>query len=135
MLGQAVLNLAVSLAATWQLGLLGPLIGTAFVNVAFNPLILLLLKRDYGLSPRELVGAVVAPLLLAGVVLAGVFALRAAWPDYSWWRLAGEFVSAAAVYLLVAWFAVLSPAEKDHFRRLARRRSADGAETSFPTPA
>jgi O-antigen/teichoic acid export membrane protein len=128
MIGQGVLNLGISLLATWLVGLPGPLIGTAFVNLLYNPLMLTrYLRAEFGVRPRGVLLAAVAPLVPAAVVLAALFAAHSAWPGESWARLACEFAAAAGAYLLLAWRLVLGESERETLRRLARRVVWGGA--------
>ena len=86
---QATLNLTLSLFAAWQIGLFGPLLGTAIVNLGYNAWKMpRLLQAEFGISPHALLSAVVVPLIPAVAVLIGLFAVRESWPSYSWARLA-----------------------------------------------
>ena len=125
MIGQGVLNLGLSLLATWLVGLPGPLIGTALVNLLYNPVMLgRLLRAEFGVRLREVFTAAVLPLLPAAIVLAALFATRSAWPGESWVRLAVEFAAAAGVSLLVAWRLVLGESERTLLRSVLRRRQS-----------
>jgi O-antigen/teichoic acid export membrane protein len=131
MIGQGVLNLAVSLVATWLVGLPGPLIGTAFVNLLYNPVMLgRLLRAEFGVRPREVVLAALLPLVPAAMILGVLVVEHAAWPGESWGRLAGEFIAAAGLYLVVAWRLVLGDSERATLGGLVRR--ALGRSSSTP---
>jgi hypothetical protein len=125
MVGQGVLNLGASLVATWLFGVPGPLIGTALVNLVYNPWLLgRLLHGEFGVSPRAVISATLLPLVPAALILGGLAAVRVTWPgEYSWWRLAAEFAACAALYLIVAWRLVLGDGERRAIRGLAGRKS------------
>lgn len=119
---QAILNVSISLWATSQFGLAGPLIGTAAVNLTWNIWWMPRLMRvDFGTSRRRLFFAVVVPLVPAAIILAGLVGLRFQWPNYSWLRLALEFMAASGLYLLIAWRWVLAEEEREVYRRLVSR--------------
>ncbi len=107
MIGQGVLNLGVSLLATWLVGVPAHRDGVREPPL-YNPWLLgRLLWDEFGVSPRAVFAAAVGPLVPAAAVLAGLFAERAVWSGDSWWRLAAELAGAAGVYLALAWRLVL----------------------------
>jgi O-antigen/teichoic acid export membrane protein len=135
MIGQGVLNLSASLLATWLVGLPGPLIGTAFVNLAYSPWRLgRLMWNVFGMSPWSMFGAVVVPLLPAVVVVGGLFAAREFWPAPSWWQLAFALGLSSGVCLLLAWQLVLGNAERATLRNLIRRRRSGESRPDDAAP-
>jgi O-antigen/teichoic acid export membrane protein len=128
MIGQGVLALSVSLAATALFGVAGPPMGMAVVNLVYNPWVLSrYLRSDFGLRQGDLFAAVLAPFALSGIVLGLLFAVRHAWPEYSWARLGGEFAAAAILYLAAAWRFVLAEPERVLFRELIARLRQRGS--------
>lgn len=118
----ALLNLGFSCLFTWQFGLPGPLLGTGVVYLGYTSWKLpLLLHEVFGISPRELLLSAIGPLVPAAVVLAGLYCIRAMWPQYTWGRLAFEFFAAAFVYLAIIWRLVLANHERAMFRRILNR--------------
>jgi O-antigen/teichoic acid export membrane protein len=119
MIVQGGLSLSVSLLATWLVGISGPLIGAALVNLAYNPFWLgRLLRVELAVSGRELLTATALPFVPAAMILGGLFLGYGIWPGASWIRLASELCAAAGLYFLIAWRAVLGESERTTLRRL-----------------
>jgi O-antigen/teichoic acid export membrane protein len=123
LVGQAAINFGVSLLATWWFGLPGPLIGTAVVNIVYNPRIAGILRSEFGGSVRLLFSAVFTAMVPALVLLVVLFAVRQCWPVYTWWRFFGELGAAACLYLALAWCVILRGEERELFLRLVRRKA------------
>jgi O-antigen/teichoic acid export membrane protein len=115
---QGMLNLTLSIIATWLVGITGPLIGPAVLNLVFIPWYFShLLRREFAISRRELFSATLLPLIPATIILGALIAGYAVWPGISWVRLGFEFCAAAAVYLLIAWRWVLGESERRMLQR------------------
>ncbi|MFH5805800.1 polysaccharide biosynthesis C-terminal domain-containing protein [Alienimonas sp. DA493] len=122
-LAAAALNIAFSFGLTPHLGVAGPLLGTAISYAAtaawYEPL---LMRRKLGFRARDLYAAALRPL--APAVAAGLIAWPAlpaggasTWPEL--------FVYAGAIggsYVVLAWFAALTAAERRRWGRLLSRR-------------
>lgn len=116
-------NFTVSLLATWQFGLAGPLLGSvcglAGVSLWWLPL---LLRLHFGVPLRLLFLAILGPILLAIPFGLGLQSLVHYWPPTSWLSLAILFPSSVLIYLLLAWLFVFDKAERaawlNHLRQI-----------------
>ncbi|MDW8244520.1 MAG: lipopolysaccharide biosynthesis protein [Thermogemmata sp.] len=122
MVGQGILNAAGSIAATWAFGIAGPLIGTALVNLLYNPWLLVrYLRADFDLTPAALLSAVIVPLLPALVLATGLFVTREILLFQSWWLLVVVFGTFVVVYLCMTWWFILGDGERAWIRHMTRR--------------
>lgn len=118
-IAEGILSIGASLTATWWVGISGPLIGAALINLFYRPWwITRLLRREFAVSTRDLLLAATLPILPALLIVAGLDAGYAIAPAVSWTRLICEFGGSAALYFVVAWHAVLGDDERATFRRL-----------------
>jgi O-antigen/teichoic acid export membrane protein len=117
----SALNIGVSLAATADVGLPGPLLGTTVALVLVSSWwTLSLLCRHFGVSARTLLEAALRPLVAALPYGAGLVFLARAVPAYDpswprwvcWFSLAGWLVVGAVGYLVLAWFLVVPTADR-----------------------
>ncbi|MEN1680511.1 MAG: hypothetical protein AAGJ46_13035 [Planctomycetota bacterium] len=119
----AAVNLVVSVAATFGLGAIGPLVGS-FAGM-FGVYLLCtprLMRREFGLPVRSVVMSVVAPLVMASPpILAAAFSLRHFPGGDGWLRLAFEFVVVASASMVWNWFFVLSGDERHRWKSRLRR--------------
>jgi O-antigen/teichoic acid export membrane protein len=122
---QGVLNLTISLMATWLVGISGPLIGTAVVNLVFKPWYFSrLLRMEFAVSSRELFTATLLPFIPAAMILGGLIAGYTMWPGASWVRLACAFGAAAGLYFVIAWQLFVRESERRAVWRVTTELSA-----------
>lgn len=118
---ETVINVVVSVALTHRLGLLGPLLGTLIgllgVSVWYLPR---LLHKVFGTRTRELVKAVVTPVLLGMPYAAGLLWITGAYPPRGWFSLIAHMGVAVLVYL-GGWWALMLDSES---RRRVTQRAA-----------
>jgi O-antigen/teichoic acid export membrane protein len=120
---QGALNLIFSVMATWLLGISGPLIGTAVVNLIFVPWCFSrLLREEFAVSSRELFTATLLPFIPATMILGGLIAGYTVWPGASWVRLACGLGVAAGLYFVIAWQLFVGASERQALCRLISRR-------------
>ena len=115
----AVINLTASVIFTYNLGVVGPLLGTttAFmsVNIWYIPI---LLREYFGTSLRKLIWAALSPVVLgAPTTLALWYAVRWLTPRPGWIMLAMEMGVSAVFYLIIATGFLLGPADRALWRR------------------
>lgn len=106
-------NLVVSLVSTHIFGMIGPLLGTsvAFVTVSLWWLPLLL-RQEFGTSLRQLFLAVAKPLGVGIPYAVVVWLFARSHTPWGWFGLASEMGLTTLLYLILAWFFVLSAAER-----------------------
>lgn len=108
-----VVNLGVSVAATFKFGLAGPLLGTLSgflaVTVWAMPRVL---KQEFGIRPWHLYAAAARPLLLGAPysVLLGLLARNHTAPG--WFGLCAEIAAAALGGVAIWWFTGISGKER-----------------------
>ena len=111
-----VVNLAVSLTGTAMLGMPGPLLGTAVTLTGVHWWwLMLLLRREFGVSGRRLFWAAVQPGLVAvafGVMLSALAGISPSsppdWPRWARWAsLMGRMGGSSIVYLGLSWLLVV----------------------------
>ena len=111
-------NLAISLATTGPLGPIGPLLGTLISSLGvalwWEPL---LLRRCFGTSPSALFVAVARPMAWGLPFAAGTWWFARGHRPWGWVGLAFEMGAAAAGFLALSYFAILSPTDRDLWRR------------------
>jgi O-antigen/teichoic acid export membrane protein len=110
---QSVLNVGVSVLATWYAGLPGPLIGTF---VAMSGVYLwwwpVLLRECFGTPLRPLAGAVLRPLCVAAPYAVALQLVAAASPPAGWLAVAAALGGSALAYMGLAWLLVLDPQQR-----------------------
>lgn len=114
----AAVNLMASVALTRRFGLVGPLLGTTTAYLAVNCWCFpLLMRRVFGLSPRALARAVAVPAAWGVPYVAGLWALTRVHRPRGWAGLAAEMSAAALGFLALGAVAILSPTDRDLWRR------------------
>jgi O-antigen/teichoic acid export membrane protein len=114
-------NLPVSLAATWLIGLPGPAIGTCVAFVGINLICFpLLLYHVYGIAPAALLKAAGFPLLLGAPFGVGVWLAARSHDPWGWVGLGAEMALAAGVYVLGAWLILFTRQERADWRQRIR---------------
>ena len=128
MLVGAALNIAISIAATFAIGVAGPLLGTTIGVTATTLWYLpLQLQRRFGTPAGSLARAVLAPSAWAVLPAALVVWLSRTHPPEGWPALAGHMAGAGALMLCVWWYFELKAVERAHYTerlRMAFRRGA-----------
>ena len=120
-LTSALLNIAVSIGATWRFGLIGPLIGTLAAAVLVNIwAIPLLLHRHFGTSIPKLLGSALLPVLWGAPLGAITLWLSRRYPPSTLVPLLSEMAAAGLVLLICWWFLALRSAEREAFRERVR---------------
>jgi O-antigen/teichoic acid export membrane protein len=126
---QTALNLALSIAFTFAFGLAGPLLGTtaAFlaVSVWYMPM---LMSEMFEVPASSLIYSVGAPLALALPYAAAIEWLVRSYGATGWLGVAYQMLTAAAVYLLLAWLIVVPP--EDRASLISRVRLVVNAATA-----
>ncbi len=126
----AVLNLGVGIWATYQVGPLGPPIGTAFATVAVNLwAVPLLLRRHFGVPFFRLAWAAAVPLLWGAPAAWGLWTWVQADPPTALLPLLAWMVVTGLVLLVFWWFLALNAAGRAELRLMmtARRRRRSAA--------
>src|SRR5262249_30472122 len=122
-------NLVVSLAATWLVGLPGPLVGTLAgvlgVSIWRLPL---LLGKHFGTRPGPLLPAAGRPLLLAAPPALGLYVFDLQRPPSNWVELVAAMALTSLLYLAASWVFLFSrrrrKAWQERVRGLLGRRAA-----------
>jgi O-antigen/teichoic acid export membrane protein len=101
---ETLINVTLSVALTWKLGLIGPLIGTLVGLVSVSLWYLpRLLRREFGTPLDQLTKSVVSPLVL-GVPYAWVlWWVATTYEPVGWITLSVHMGTAALVYLVLWW--------------------------------
>ncbi len=108
-----LVNGGISLVATHQLGMIGPLLGTFISAIALYAWLLpRLLHSVFGTSPRQLFWAIAQPLKVGIPYAVVVIGVAASHTPYGWLGLAGEMGCVALLYLVLVWHLVLNPQER-----------------------
>jgi O-antigen/teichoic acid export membrane protein len=114
----AAINLAASVALTRRLGLVGPILGTTTAYLLVNGWCFpLLLRRVFGVAPGALARALAVPAAWGVPYVAGLWALTRAHRPWGWAGLAAEMSAAALGFLALGAVAILSPTDRDLWRR------------------
>jgi O-antigen/teichoic acid export membrane protein len=112
-----VVNLGVSLAATFKVGMTGPLLGTLtgflFVTSWAMPRVL---HQEFGIRPRHLFAAAARPLLLGAPYAVLVGMVARSHTARGWIGLAAEMAGAALGGVAVWWFTGLSRSARNLWR-------------------
>jgi len=115
----AVINLGASVFFTYNLGVVGPLLGTTTAFVCVNTWYLPKLLREYfGTSLRELTLAAITPVALgAPMTLMLWYVAESLLPQPGWIALIFEMGVSAVVFLVIATRFLLRPADRALWRR------------------
>jgi O-antigen/teichoic acid export membrane protein len=109
----AAVNLCASIALTWYLGAIGPLLGTLVAHLTVSLWALpALLRKLFGVEPLALLIAAGRPLAWGVPYAAGLWWLAHAHTPAGWPGLIAEMGVAALGFLGLAWLVVLSPEER-----------------------
>jgi O-antigen/teichoic acid export membrane protein len=113
------LNLVASVGLTWWLrDPIGPLLGTMLGSMTVNVWVVpVLLRRSFGVSVRELTRAVGGPLAWGVPYGSALWWLASAHRPWGWLGLAAETGLSALGFLVLAWFVLLNPTDRDLWRR------------------
>ncbi len=108
-----VLNVGISVAATRQLGMVGPLLGTLLSLVLYQLwMIPRLLWEEFRISPRRLTLAIVPSMVLGVPIGLVIWWFSRRWPASDWFGLILRMGMASLVYPILAWFLVLDREER-----------------------
>ncbi|HUK35335.1 MAG TPA: polysaccharide biosynthesis C-terminal domain-containing protein [Vicinamibacterales bacterium] len=129
-LGEAIVNLALSVILVRRFGLLGVAIGTAIPVFVANLFVLVpVVCRELDVRITSFVHAVtIAPLIGSSVCACAVWALRAMWPPHSLVAILVEGAIAGLIYLAALWTLGLDAALRERYSTLARRLLAWAAD-------
>ena len=121
MLIGSALNVALSVAGAYAIGIAGPLLGTG-IAIAATTLWYLpaQLHRRFGTPLGGLARAVLAPIAWATLPAAAIWWLSRTAPPASWPALAAEAAAAAVLMIGVWWFGELKSAERAHYLERVR---------------
>lgn len=129
-----VLNLVVSVAATFAIGVAGPLFGTAVGFVCVSAWALPhVLRKSFGVAPGALLRRAGAPLVWAVPYGALLWLIASRHTPAGWLGLLGELAAAGAVSLLLWWRLTLDDAQRRLWTErvmgvIGRRASAAAGE-------
>jgi len=113
----AALNLGISIWATLEFGLLGPLIGTLAATVLVTiPALPILLARHLSVPFFRLALAGTLPLLWGIPAAWGLWTWVQLNPPEGWEALFSQMAASAAALLVLWWVLALSGAQRDAFR-------------------
>lgn len=117
-----VLNLCVSLVATYFWGLTGPLVGTLAAYLLVTAWALpMVLKRTFSWSPRALWARAAGPFWWAVPYGAMLYLVTRQRPPQNWFPLFAEAGLALFTSLALWWFAGLRTAERDALKARLRK--------------
>ncbi|HEY2804718.1 MAG TPA: hypothetical protein VGI92_02560 [Gemmatimonadales bacterium] len=115
-LAGATLNLGLSVAGAFAIGLPGPLLGTAIATLSttfwYMPY---QMEKRFGASAARLFRATLAPLAWAAIPGAGIVWLALNHPPRSWPMLAVDLAVSGTTLLLVWWIFELRVEERAHY--------------------
>jgi O-antigen/teichoic acid export membrane protein len=118
---QTAINVGLSLVLTWQVGLIGPLLGTlagfTTVSLWYLPH---KLHQVFGTSLRQLIPAVLIPIVLGLPYAGSLWFVAETNVPAGWVELGAHMGAASLVYLGAAWVFVLNRAQRTQLtQRLA----------------
>jgi O-antigen/teichoic acid export membrane protein len=114
----AVVNLSASVALTHKVGLVGPLLGTTIAMSTMGLTVLpALLRRVFGTPLGALAGAVGGPFLWGVVSTSGLYWLTRHHEPSGWFALGAEMSVAALASLAFSVAVLLTPEDRDLWRR------------------
>lgn len=138
----AGINLIVSVALTKQYGLIGPLLGTTIAFLSVNAWFLpLLLHRDFGISPRDLMVKAVGGPLVLGIPFIGIlWTVAHVQRPLGWVGLGAQMGVAAVLFLVLGGRLLLTPNQREAWKSRLRsafrlRRAEKGAQAVPPPPS
>ena len=101
----SVVNVALSVALTPRLGIVGPLLGTLIaVSTTSFWYLPVLLQREFGIRTTHLLGAALTPIASGALFGAGLVWISTNFPPTGWVTLGAEMSSAALAFLALWWF-------------------------------
>jgi O-antigen/teichoic acid export membrane protein len=101
----SVVNVALSVALTPRLGIVGPLLGTLIaVSTTSFWYLPVLLQREFGIRTTHLLGAALTPIASGALFGAGLVWISTNFPPTGWVALGAEMSSAALAFLALWWF-------------------------------
>jgi O-antigen/teichoic acid export membrane protein len=116
---EGLINITASVLLTWQLGIIGPLLGTsigfAAVSLWYLPK---LLKEVFGTPPDQLFKAITYPLLLGVPYTLGVWWVASTFEPVGWIQLGVQIAASPFGYLALWWLLML---DRDQRARVAER--------------
>jgi O-antigen/teichoic acid export membrane protein len=109
----AVVNIVVSIVATIFLGPPGPLLGTLTALVTVNSWFFpMLLKRLFRIALWPLFRAIASPVMIGVPYALGIRWFAHVHPPQGWILLALDMAGSAALYLAIAWLAIINAEER-----------------------
>ncbi len=119
----SVINVALSIALTPRLGIVGPLLGT-LIAVSTTSLwyIPLLLQREFGIPSKRLLEAALTPIAIGALFGAGLMWVATNHTPAGWIALGAEMSAAAIAFLTLWWFIGVHRAKRQEL--VARFRAA-----------
>jgi O-antigen/teichoic acid export membrane protein len=116
--GTTVLNVALSVALTKPLGVIGPSVGTlCAVGLTVCWYIPRLMERTFGTNAASLIGCAFRPLAWSGPYTLLVCWTARALPPSPLAVTIGEMAVVAVVHSVLCWFVILKPSERADLRR------------------
>ena len=118
----SVINLALSVALTPRLGVVGPLLGTLIaVSTTSFWYIPILLQREFGIPSTRLLESALTPIAGGALFGAGLMWITANHTPSGWITLGAEMSAAVIAFLALWWFLVVDRAKR---RELVERLRA-----------
>lgn len=123
----AVVNVSASIALTYRFGVVGPLFGTTAAFLTVNAWYLpMLMRRNFDLQRRDLLGTAVGRVLLLGIPYV-VLLRKAAWAadpwgwslpkPWPWFGLAAEMAAACVGFVILYALILLTPRRRAEWVR------------------
>lgn len=120
----ACVNILVGLLAAPSLKLVAPLLGTLVSSLTVQLWgMLYYLKQLFGVSRWALIQAIVRPFLIAMLYTPGAIWFAQSYPPKGWIELGLSISFTGLVFLIVVWFTLLKPEERNHWSKKAKRLS------------
>lgn len=117
----AAVNLLVSVAATWQFGIIGPLVGTTVAFVMVNAWWLpFLMRRHFQVPLNPLLAAVAWPVALGIPYAVALWRVAHLYSTVGWSALLAEMAGAAIFFAMACWCFALSGARRREWIQRAR---------------
>jgi O-antigen/teichoic acid export membrane protein len=112
-----LLNLAVSVALTFRLGILGPLLGTlTALLIGTGFWMPVLIQRNFQVPLTQLLRATLAPIVIGVPYWALTWWFAHAYPPHGWLDLAARMAGSTLLYLAVAWAVIFGSDERALWR-------------------
>jgi len=110
---QTVINVGASVGLTWWLGLTGPVLGTlvsfVLITLWWLPKIL---NRELGVPGLALACAFLIPIFSGLLCAAGARAITLQFAPQSWPEIIGAMLGFSGLWMVFAWFVLLSAGER-----------------------